>query len=117
MASKRKRTVIMLEKKLQVIAEVRNGKSQRLIAETFGVPKSTVGDIWKEREKIEAHVTLVPAAIRRTQKALYCARSAILCETHTFRSSTTFFLSYGHCPVPWCPDKGGFTVQGQSNLT
>ena len=37
------------------IAEARNGKSQRLVAETLGVPKSTVGDIWKEREKIKAH--------------------------------------------------------------
>ena len=52
----------MLEKKLQVIAEVRNGKPQRLVAETLGVPKSTVSDIWKEIEKIEAH-----------QEALYCA--------------------------------------------
>ena len=55
MTPKRKRTVITLKKKLQVIAEVRNGKSKRLVAETLGVPKSTVGDIWKERENIEAH--------------------------------------------------------------
>ena len=45
MVSMQKPTAIMLEKKLQVNAEVRNGKSQRLVAETLGVLKSTVGDI------------------------------------------------------------------------
>ena len=57
MASQRKRTLITLEKKLQVIAEVQNGKSQRLVAETLGVPKSTVSNIWKERETIEANIS------------------------------------------------------------
>ena len=28
-------------KRLDIIAEIRNGKSQRLVAERFGVPKST----------------------------------------------------------------------------
>ena len=28
-----------------------------LVVERFGVPKSTVGDIWKSREKIETNVT------------------------------------------------------------
>ena len=57
MASKRKRSVMSLEKKLDIIAEVRQGKSQRAVADRFGVAKSTVGDIWKNKEKIETHVT------------------------------------------------------------
>ena len=52
----------------------------------------------KEREKIEAHVSA-------SSNPSY-AKSAVLCGTRTFRSSTIFFLSYGH----WCPDKEGFTV-------
>ena len=52
--------------------------------ETLGVLKSTVGDIWKEREKSKH--TLAPAAIRRTQ------RSAVLCKTCTFRSSMKLAL-------------------------
>ena len=31
--------------------------SQRLASIQFGVPKSTVEDIWKEREKIETHMS------------------------------------------------------------
>ena len=57
MASKRKRSVVSLEKKLDIIAQIREGKSQRLVAEHFGVPYSTVGNIWKSREKIETNVT------------------------------------------------------------
>ena len=45
-----------LGKKLEVISEIRSGKSQRSAADIFGVSKSTVGDIWKDRDKIEAHV-------------------------------------------------------------
>ena len=40
-----------LEKKLDIIAEIRQGKSQRAVLDRFGVTKSTVGDIWKNKEK------------------------------------------------------------------
>ena len=46
-----------LERKLEIIGEIRKGKSQRLAAIQFDVPKSTIGDIWRERDKIEAHVS------------------------------------------------------------
>ena len=55
--TKRKRSDLTLEKKLEIIAELRKGKSQRLASVQFGVPKSTVGDVWKDRDKIEAHVS------------------------------------------------------------
>ena len=57
MASKRKRSVMSLEKKLDIITQIRQGRSQRAVADGFGVAKSTVGDIWKNREKIEIHVS------------------------------------------------------------
>ena len=58
MASKegRKRRVLTLEKKLEVIQELKNGKSQRLVRTLYSIPKSTVADIWKDREKIERYV-------------------------------------------------------------
>ena len=50
--SKRKRAVLTLEKKLQVLKELDKGLSQRLVGEKQGIAKSTVADIWKDREKI-----------------------------------------------------------------
>ena len=105
MASKRKHTVVTLEKNLPVIAEVRNGKPKRLVADTLGIPKSTVGDIWKEKEKIKAHVSA-------SSNPSYAKKHCIVWAC-TFRSSTIFlskFLSCGHCPVPWCPNEGDFTT-------
>ena len=59
MASKegRKRRVLILEKKLEVIQELKNGKSQRFVATLYSIPKSTVADIWKDWEKIERYVS------------------------------------------------------------
>ena len=57
MASKRKRSVMSLEKKLDIIADLRQGKSQRAVSDRFGVAESTVGDIWKNKDKIETYVT------------------------------------------------------------
>ena len=38
---------------MKIIREVQKGSLQRVIAERFGVAKSTVGDIWKDHQKIE----------------------------------------------------------------
>ena len=46
---KRKRSVLTLEKKLEIVRALDNGSSQRVVAENFGVAKSTVADIWKDR--------------------------------------------------------------------
>ena len=50
MASKRKRSIMCLEKKLDKIVEIQQGKSQRAVVNRFGVAKSTVGNIWKDRD-------------------------------------------------------------------
>ncbi len=50
--SKRKRSVLTLEKKLEILKKLEKGLSQRVVGEKFGVAKSTVADIWKDRQKI-----------------------------------------------------------------
>ena len=51
--NKRKRSMVTLETKMEIVCELQKGNSQRVVAERFGVAKSTVGDIWKYRQKIE----------------------------------------------------------------
>ena len=49
--------MLSLERKLNIIAQVRKGKLQRAVAKLFDAAKLTVGHIWKNREKIERHVS------------------------------------------------------------
>jgi hypothetical protein len=42
-----------LETKMKIVCDIQSGSSQRFVAEKFGVAKSTVGDIWKDRHKIQ----------------------------------------------------------------
>ena len=42
---------------MAIIEAINKGSSQRSVSGMFEVPKSTVGDIWKSREKIEQHVS------------------------------------------------------------
>ena len=46
--------MVTLEMKIEIIKNLRLGKSQRLVAD---LPKSTVSDIWKIRERILEHVS------------------------------------------------------------
>ena len=48
--------MVTLEKKIENVREIEKGKSQRRVAEIFELPKSTVEDIWKHREKIICYV-------------------------------------------------------------
>ena len=83
MVSKRKRNVLILERKLDIIAQVRKGKLQRAVAKLFDAAKSTVGDIWKNREKIERHPpVLIPRSLR----------SAVSCETCISTSLTKLLV-------------------------
>ena len=52
---KRKRSVITLERKLEVIKELENGRSQRVVAASllFEIPESIIGNIWNNRKKIQ----------------------------------------------------------------
>ena len=51
-----KRKFATLETKLKVIEQLEKDKSQRAVAEQFDLAKSTISDIWKDREKIKKHV-------------------------------------------------------------
>ena len=65
---KRKRSVMTFETKMKIIQEVQKGRSQRVVAERFGVAKSTVGDIWNDRQKIEDCVSSSESLILRFTK-------------------------------------------------
>jgi len=49
--AKRKRSVLTLAKKLEIIDELKKGKSVRFVSGQFGVPKFWVSDIWKGRDR------------------------------------------------------------------
>ena len=57
-APKRKRCVITIEQKLEIIAELSKGKSQRVVVDIFKVAKSTINDIWRYKEKIKRYITI-----------------------------------------------------------
>ena len=67
--------VITLDKKLAIISELRQGKSQRLVSALHSVAKSTVADIWKDREKITLHVAA-------SDDPSYAKKRCILREPH-----------------------------------
>lgn len=51
---KRKRSVLTFEKNLKIVRGVEKGTSQRNVAEKSDFDKSTVADIWKDRNKLSA---------------------------------------------------------------
>ena len=82
------------------------------------VPKVGCGDSWcsqvhswrylEGKRKIEPHISA-------SSNSSYVKKRCIVRDAHFQKFDDIFpelrtFLSYGHCPLPWCPDKGGFTV-------
>lgn len=57
MAEKRKRVVLGLDKKLEVIKRLRKGETATSLAQIYGVGRTTVNDIKRDAEKIEQHVS------------------------------------------------------------
>ena len=51
-SKKRKRSAHTLETKLEIVKALEKGDSQRLVGQKFSIAKSTVADIWRDREKI-----------------------------------------------------------------
>ena len=49
---KRKWSVLTLETKLEIMWALEKGTSQWVVGDNFGVAKSTITDIWKDRQKI-----------------------------------------------------------------
>ena len=71
-ANKRKRSVLTLEKKLNIVKELEKGISQRAVGAKFGVAKSTVADIWKDRVK------LFTATSSSESPTFYCKKRCIV---------------------------------------
>lgn len=49
---KKKRTILSVEIKLKIIKELNAGALRKVISRDFGVPESTISDIYRDREKI-----------------------------------------------------------------
>lgn len=53
-SNKRKRDVMSLEQKLEIISEIRKGASAVALSARFGVPRTTINDLKKKNaDKIE----------------------------------------------------------------
>ena len=62
--SKRKCSVLSLEKKMDIISELKQGKSQRLVAENLDIPKSILWVTSERRERGLRHLSCrVPTLI------------------------------------------------------
>lgn len=59
MAGKRKRLVLGLDQKLEIIKRLRKGESATSLAQIYGVGRTTVNDIKRDAEKIEQHVSMM----------------------------------------------------------
>ena len=69
---KRKRSVLTLETKLNIVQVLEKGTSQRVVGKKFSVAKSTVADIWKDRQKISDSIASSESP-SYAKKAVYCS--------------------------------------------
>ena len=73
--STRKWYVLTLEKKIEIIKEIEKGKSQRRVAEILQLPKSTVGDTWKDQERSVAMCLVQRTRLSPSSGVLYVDHS------------------------------------------
>ena len=59
---------------MEIVRELQNGHSQRAIAEKYGVAKSTVGNIWKYRQKIDE------CSISSSESLVYVKKRCVMRE-------------------------------------
>ena len=57
MPPKRKRVVLNVDQKLEIISRIEKGATQARIAEEYGVGTSTVSDIYRQRESIKKYMS------------------------------------------------------------
>ena len=86
-ASKRKQNIQSLEKKLDIIEEIKRGKSQRAVAEYFQVAKSTVSNTWKSRERTDNHVAA-------SAYPKFAKRCCIVRDTHFQKLDKACYLRF-----------------------
>lgn len=73
MSGKRKRVVLDLSKKMEIIKRLKKGESATKIAPIYGIARTTVNDIKKDADKIEKHVSKMQSSdgntsVRKTMK-------------------------------------------------
>ena len=68
MTTKRKRTCVSLEAKLEIIDRLKKGESQSSLASKYGIGKSTVGDFKKIEEKVREFATTMESLDVSTKK-------------------------------------------------
>lgn len=66
----RKHVIFIRDQKVEIIKFIENGQNYRTIVEKYGIGKSTVGDIKKNKEKIIKFVNTIECGpdIRKTLK-------------------------------------------------
>ncbi len=81
-SKKRKRTVLTLEKKIEIIKALEKGSSQRVVGERFEVAKSTIADIWKDRKKIIDALgsTESPSFVNKKRPVIHQAKFVLVDE-------------------------------------
>lgn len=69
---KRKRDVISIEKKLEIIAEIRNGSTAVALSVRFGVPRTTINGIKKNAENIAKFASQMESlyGLHKTRKTM-----------------------------------------------
>ena len=107
--SKQKQSDLILVKKIELIREIERGKYQRCVAEIFEMPKSTIGDIWKDREKISCHVfSADDLTVTKRRCIVRGSQFSLLDDPLSMwflPSEIRIFPSYR-----WCPDNRGISV-------
>ena len=77
-SKKRKRIAHTLETKLEIVKALEKGDSQRFVSQNFGIAKSTVADIWRDREKkIDSVASSESPAFANKSAALFTTLSSI----------------------------------------
>ena len=76
-SKKRKRITHSLETKLEIVKALEKGDSQRLVVQKFEIAKSTIADIWRDREKIIDSVASSHLHLLTKSVALFATLSSI----------------------------------------
>lgn len=65
---KRKRDVLSIEKKLELIKEIKKGATITTLSNQYGIPRTTINDLKKNADKIEEYASRMESLDGRTNK-------------------------------------------------
>ena len=101
-SKKRKRTIHTLEMKLEIVKALEKGDSQRLVGQKYGIAKTTIADIWRDRKRITDSVASSesPAFANRKRCVIHHPKFYLVdeaCWKWGFASSTPRVLLFLAC--------------------